>query len=70
MTQFIIAYNPRKNADRISGDWELVEAGDKFEALDKLLNMPNGQPFNIFDQSDYIYILEVKPEDKTDLKKR
>ena len=72
MKQFLIAYNPREMiAGRTSGDWQLVEAIDKYDAINTLLNMPlPGLPstFNIFEQSDYIYVLEVKPEDKTELK--
>lgn len=65
MAQFIIAYNPRNmTAGRISGDWELLEAEDKYDALDKVLNMPvSGFPTSsILDQSQYIYILKVNPE--------
>ena len=73
MKQFLVAYNPRKMiAGRTSGDWEIVEALNKYDAINTLLNMPlPGYPStsSMFDQSDYIYVLEVKPGDRTDLKK-
>lgn len=71
MTEFLIAHNPRHEKDIVSGDWKSVEAIDKYDALNKLLNMPtSGFPTSsIFGESKYIYIFEIKPGDRTDLKK-
>lgn len=71
MAQFMIAYNPHIDiTGEKAGGWILVEAEDKSDALNKALDIPvPGFPQKtILDESDFIYIIEVRPDDKIEMR--
>ena len=70
MTQFLIAYNPRKEKEGFSGEWKLVDALDKYDAIQKVLDIPvPGHPRGyVLENSPFMYLIEIRPEHKVDLK--
>lgn len=70
MVQFLVAYNQGALiTGESAGEWILVDAKDKSDALSKVLDIPvPGLPRStVLDESPFIYIVEIKPEDRTDL---